>query len=62
MATKIQLTLVRSYIGCTETQRATLRALGLRKMHQSVLQTPNESLDGQINKVRHLVKVAEVNA
>lgn len=60
MAANLRLTLVKSYIGRTETQRATLRALGLRRMHQTVEFPASVTLQGQIDKVSHLLKVAEV--
>jgi large subunit ribosomal protein L30 len=57
MAKSFVVTLKRSLIGCTETQRATVAALGLRKRHQSVKLTDNPANRGQIFKVQHLVDV-----
>jgi large subunit ribosomal protein L30 len=57
---KLQITLVRSLIGRNEKQRATVQALGLRKMHQSVVQNDNPAIRGMVNHVSHLVKVEEV--
>ncbi|XEC94604.1 50S ribosomal protein L30 [Paenibacillus tarimensis] len=57
---KLQITLVRSLIGRNEKQRATVQALGLRKLHQSVVHTDNPAIRGMINHVTHLVKVEEV--
>jgi large subunit ribosomal protein L30 len=51
------VTLRRSLIGCTETQRATVAALGLRKRHQTVKLADNAANRGQIFKVQHLVNV-----
>jgi large subunit ribosomal protein L30 len=59
---KLQITLVRSLIGRNEKQRATVQALGLRKMHQSVVQNDNPAIRGMVNHVSHLVKVEEVQA
>ncbi|CAM4483038.1 MULTISPECIES: 50S ribosomal protein L30 [Paenibacillus] len=57
---KLQITLVRSLIGRNEKQRATVQALGLRKLHQSVVKTDNAAIRGMVNHVSHLVKVEEV--
>lgn len=57
---KIKITQVRSVIGRPENQRLTLKALGLRKLHQSVEHTATPQILGMVNKVRHLVKVEEV--
>lgn len=51
------ITLKRSYIGCNPTQRATLKALGLRKMHQSIAHAESDSIRGMIKTVEHLVEV-----
>ena len=55
----LRLELVRSVIGCTERQRATVRALGLHKMHQVVEQQDSPVTRGMIKKVAHLVRVVE---
>jgi large subunit ribosomal protein L30 len=57
---KLQITLKRSLIGRPEDQRVTVRTLGLRKMHQSVVQNDNPAIRGMVNKVIHLVDVKEV--
>ncbi|HUC91460.1 MAG TPA: 50S ribosomal protein L30 [Paenibacillus sp.] len=57
---KLQITLVRSLIGRNEKQRATVQALGLRKLHQSVVQNDSPAIRGMVNHVSHLVKVEEV--
>lgn len=59
MANKLAITLTRSLIGRTEGQRETVKALGLRKLHQTVEHDDNESIRGMINKVSHLVTVKE---
>lgn len=56
---KIQITLTRSVIGRPETQRKTVEALGLKKMHSSVIVEDNDAIRGQINKVSHLITVEE---
>lgn len=56
----LKITLVKSPIGYSERHKATVRALGLRKMHQSVIHPDSPSLRGMLLKVNHLVKVEEV--
>jgi large subunit ribosomal protein L30 len=55
----LQVTLVKSPIGYTKDQKATVRALGLRRMHQAVEHTDTPALRGMLNKVRHLIRVEE---
>lgn len=57
---QIKITQVRSKIDRPKRQKATLEALGLRKMHQSVVKEANPQILGMVNKVSHLVKVEEV--
>lgn len=54
---KFVVTQKRSLIGCTESQRATMKALGLRGRHKSVVVADNPANRGQILKVQHLVEV-----
>ncbi|HPI39900.1 MAG TPA: 50S ribosomal protein L30 [Pseudobdellovibrionaceae bacterium] len=58
MAKKFMVTLKRSLIGCTTSQKDTVRCLGLRKRHQTVEVDDNPANRGQIYKVQHLVDVA----
>jgi len=53
----IRVTLVRSPIGYTKDQRATARALGLRRLHQTVEHNDNPALRGMIQKIIHLVQI-----
>ena len=55
----VRLELVRSPIGATERQRATVRALGLRRLHQVVEHSDSAVTRGMVRKVEHLVKVVE---
>ncbi len=57
---KIKITQVRSAIDRPKDQKATLRALGLRKMHQTVEKVATPQIMGMVAKVSHLVKVEEV--
>ena len=56
---KIKITLEKSGIGYAQRQKLTLRSLGLRRLHQTVVQEDSGSVRGMINKVRHLVRVEE---
>ena len=60
MADKLKITLMKSPIGAIPKQRATVEALGLRKMHKTVEMPDNAAVRGMIERVRHLVKVEEV--
>jgi large subunit ribosomal protein L30 len=57
----LKLKLVRSPIGGTERQRATVRALGLRRLHQVVEQSDSAVTRGMVRKVEHLVRIVEAN-
>lgn len=57
---KLKVTLVRSLIGRPDTQRRTVRSLGLRKLNSFSLLPDEPTIRGQIHKVEHLVKVEEV--
>jgi large subunit ribosomal protein L30 len=58
-ARTLRLQLVRSPIGATERQRATVRALGLRRIRQVVEHPDSPVTRGMVQKVEHLVKVVE---
>ncbi len=58
---RLRITWVKSSIGYGPDQRATVRALGLRRLHQSVIQDDNPVIRGMATKVRHLVQVEEVD-
>ncbi len=58
-AKQVKITLVRSTIGRLANQKATVRALGIRKMHQTVVHADTPVIRGMINTVAHLVKVEE---
>jgi len=59
MAKELHITLKRSVIGQNESQRATVQALGLRKLNQTVVKADNVAVRGMINKVAHLLTVEE---
>jgi large subunit ribosomal protein L30 len=56
---KIRITLVKSAIGFSVRHKATIKALGLNRMNQTVEHTDNLSIRGMLAKVAHLVKVEE---
>jgi large subunit ribosomal protein L30 len=56
---RVRVTQVRSQIGFDRRQRATLRGLGIRRMHQTVELDDTPQVRGMIRKVVHLVKVEE---
>ena len=60
MAEKLKIAMVKSPIGAVPKQRATIEALGLKKMHKTVEMPDNGAVRGMIQSVRHLVKVEEI--
>lgn len=56
----LKITLVRSPIGNTERHKATVRALGLHKLGQSVEQKDTPTVRGMLAKVNHLIQIEEV--
>ena len=55
----LRVTWVKSDIGFTRDQKATVRALGLRHLHQTVEHVDTPALRGMLNKVIHLLKIEE---
>jgi len=55
----IKIKWVVSAISCTDDMRATVRGLGLRRLHQVVERQDSPETRGMIHKVRHLVEVVE---
>ena len=56
----LRITLLKSAIGYSERHKATVRALGFRKLHQIVELPDTPSVRGMLLKVNHLVKIEEV--
>ena len=48
---------IRSFIGCTDDMRQTIRGLGFRRMNQVLERPDTPAIRGMIHKVRHLVEV-----
>ena len=59
MSKTIRVTWVKSQIGSNQRQRATLRGLGLRRLHQSVEIPDEPAMRGMVDKVRHLLRIEE---
>jgi large subunit ribosomal protein L30 len=55
---RLKLTLVRSIIGLSPKQEGTVKALGLRRMHQSVTHDDTAVIRGMIAKVPHVLEVS----
>ncbi len=55
----LRITLVKSPIGYSKRQKGTVRALGLRRLNQTVEQKDTPVIRGMIDKVSHLVRVEE---
>ena len=59
---RLRVTYRKSVIGYAKDQKATMAALGLKKLNQSVEHDPTPQIRGMIHKVRHLVDVDGVPA
>lgn len=57
---KLKLTWKKSSIGYNKSQKLTVRALGLKKLNQSVEHEDNPAIRGMIKKVQHLIIVQEL--
>ena len=57
---QLKVTQKKSTIGCPQDQKDTVRALGLRKIGHTVIKEDNNSIRGQIFKVKHLLEVEEI--
>jgi large subunit ribosomal protein L30 len=60
MAKKLKITQIRSGIGMQKSQRVTVRTLGIRRLHQTVVHNDTPQIRGMIAKVPHLVRVEEI--
>ena len=57
---QIKITQIKSRIGYSKKAKATLDALGLRRMNKSVILDLNDAINGMVEKIDYLVKVEEV--
>ncbi len=62
MAKNLKITLVKSTIGAVPKNKKTIEAMGLKKINHSVVLPDNDATRGQIQRVRHLIKVEEIEA
>ena len=58
--TRLKITQTKSGIGYKRNQRETLRTLGLKRMHDTVVKEDRPEIRGMVQTVTHLVKVEEV--
>ena len=58
---KLKITLTKSLIASLQVHKDTVAALGLHKVGQTVVKEDNPCIRGQIFRVKHMVKVEEVN-
>ena len=56
---KLKITLTRSPVGAKPAHRKTVRALGLRKMHQTVVKNDDPAIRGMIRAISHMVEYEE---
>ncbi len=61
MAKQLKITWTKSFIGYPQTQRLTIKSLGLRKLNHSVIKEDSPQIRGQIDKVKHMVLVEELD-
>jgi large subunit ribosomal protein L30 len=57
---QIKITQIKSPIGTKPNQRETLRSLGLKRIHDSIVQEDRPEIRGMVATVPHLVRVEEV--
>jgi large subunit ribosomal protein L30 len=60
MAARLRVTQIRSTVGRLENQKRTMRALGIRRLHQTVEHSDTPAIRGMIATVFHLVTVEEI--
>ena len=60
MASRLKLTQVKSAVGKTKRQKDTIRALGLKRLHHSVVKDDRPEIRGMIARVSHLLTIEEV--
>jgi large subunit ribosomal protein L30 len=58
---KLKITQTKSGIGYKRNQRETLRTLGLKRMHDTVIKDDRPEIRGMVNTIPHLVTVEEVD-
>jgi len=61
LAKQLKITWTKSFIGYPRTQRLTIQSLGLRKLNHTVVKEDCAQIRGQIDKVKHMVRVEEID-
>ena len=61
MASKLKIRQVKSAINRSGMQKKTIKALGIKRLHQTVVHDNSPCIRGMVKKVEHLVEVEEVN-
>ncbi len=56
----LKITLVKSPIGAVPKHKATVKSMGLRKLNKTIVLPDNAATRGQIQQIRHLIRVEEV--
>ena len=56
----LKITLVKSTIGAVPKHKKPVQSMGLRKLNKSIVLPDNDATRGQIQQIRHLIKVEEV--
>lgn len=56
----IKITQIRSTIDRSKKQKETIKALGIRKMHNPVVKEATPQILGMVEKVKHLLEVEEI--
>jgi large subunit ribosomal protein L30 len=62
MAKKLKITQIRSTIKRKEDQKRTIEALGIHRLNHTVVHADVPQIRGMIHKVKHLLKVEEINS
>jgi len=57
---KVKITQIKSAIGYRCQAKDTLKALGIKKMHSSVVKVVSPAIQGMINSINHLLKVEDI--
>lgn len=58
---KLKITQIRSTINRNSKQKKIIKALGLKKLHHTVILPDNPQIQGMVNKVSHLVETEKIN-
>ena len=61
MAKELRITWAKSSIGYPKTQKLTIKSLGLQKLQDQVVKKDTPAIRGELNKVRHLLTVVEID-